>query len=61
MLMQVFELSAEQHLWNPTFIIECPIEVSPLTKDTSRAHDGLVERFEPMVARMEIGNAYTED
>ena len=59
MLMQVFELTAEQHLWNPTFIIDHPVEVSPLTK-THRTHDGLVERFEPMVAHMEIGNAYTE-
>jgi lysyl-tRNA synthetase class 2 len=59
MLMEAFELSVEKHLWHPTFIIDFPVEVSPLTK-THRTHDGLVERFEPMVAHMELGNAYTE-
>lgn len=59
MLMEAFELTVEKHLWNPTFIVDFPVEVSPLTK-THRTHDGLVERFEPMVAHMELGNAYTE-
>lgn len=59
MLMEAFELTVEKNLWNPTFIIDFPVEVSPLTK-THRTHDGLVERFEPMVAHMELGNAYTE-
>lgn len=58
-LMQAFELTVEKHLWNPTFIIDHPVEISPLTK-THRTHEGLVERFEPMVAHMELGNAYTE-
>lgn len=59
MLMEAFELTVEKNLWNPTFIIDFPVEISPLTK-THRTHDGLVERFEPMVAHMELGNAYTE-
>ena len=59
MLMDAFELCVEKHLWNPTFIIDFPVEVSPLTK-THRQHAHLVERFEPMVAHMELGNAYTE-
>ena len=57
--MEAFELSAEKHLWNPTFIIDFPVEVSPLTK-SHRSVAGLVERFEPICAGMEIGNAYTE-
>lgn len=59
MLMEAFELTVEEHLWQPTFIIDFPKDVSPLTK-SHRSKPGLVERFEPMVAHMELGNAYTE-
>lgn len=59
MLMEAFELTVEKELWQPTFIIDHPVEISPLTK-SHRTHAGLVERFEPMVAHMELGNAYTE-
>jgi len=54
-----FEILAEQHLWNPTFIIDFPLAVSPLTK-IHREQDKIVERFEPYIAAMELGNAYTE-
>ncbi len=59
MIMEIFELTAEQHLWNPTFVMDHPAEISPLTKK-HRRHPGLVERFEPFAANMEIGNSYTE-
>ncbi len=59
MIMEAFELVAEKHLWQPTFVVDFPVEVSPLTK-THRSKPGLVERFEPIVANMEFGNAYTE-
>ena len=59
MVLEAFELKAEEHLIQPTFIIDHPIEVSPLTK-THREHSSLVERFEPFIAGMEVGNAYTE-
>lgn len=59
MVMEAFELTVEEHLWQPTFVIDFPKDVSPLTKH-HRSKPNLVERFEPMAACMEIGNAYTE-
>ena len=59
MTMELFELSAESELIQPTFITDFPIEVSPLTKK-HRTKENLVERFEPICAAMEIGNSYTE-
>ncbi|PIS10796.1 MAG: lysine--tRNA ligase [Bdellovibrio sp. CG10_big_fil_rev_8_21_14_0_10_47_8] len=59
MLMKLFEATAEQHLWQPTFVMDHPVEISPLTK-IHRGDSRLVERFEPFVACMEIGNAYSE-
>ena len=57
-LMSVFEHFEEQ-LRQPVFIVDFPKDISPLTK-THRKHEDLVERFEPYIAGMEIGNAYTE-
>ena len=59
MIMEAFELTVEKHIWNPVFIVDFPKEVSPLTKE-HRTQKDLVERFEPFVAGMELGNAYTE-
>jgi lysyl-tRNA synthetase class 2 len=59
MIMELFELTVEQHLWQPTFVMDHPIEISPLTK-VHRKDSRLVERFEPFAAFMEIGNAYSE-
>ena len=59
MIMEAFELLVEKHLWDPVFIVDFPKDISPLTKE-HRSEKGLVERFEPFVAGMELGNAYTE-
>ena len=59
LIMELFELTCEKQIWDPTFITDHPIEVSPLTK-VHRKTPGRVERFEPIVAGMEIGNAYSE-
>ncbi len=59
MIMNLFELVVEDKLWDPVFVIDYPIEISPLTK-VHRTKRDRVERFEPVVAKMELGNAYTE-
>ena len=55
----LFETVAEEHLVQPTFIYDYPIELSPLSK--VKANDpSLVERVELYVGGMEIANGYSE-
>ena len=55
----VFDKFVQPHLVQPTFILDYPIDISPLAK-RKRGDENLVERFEPFMARTEIGNAYSE-
>lgn len=59
LIMELFDHTVEPKIVQPTFIIDFPVEISPLTK-SHRSIPGLVERFEPICAGMEIGNSYTE-
>ena len=61
LLVFVFEHAVEDKLWNPTFITDFPLSLCPLTKKHRLAtRSRIAERFEPYIAGMEIGNAYTE-
>ena len=54
-----FEEYVEEHLIQPTFVMDHPIEISPLTKKKPEDPD-YVERFEFFICRSEMGNAYSE-
>jgi len=56
---KVFEAVVEDHLVNPTFVIDYPAQLCPLTKPSSE-NPKFAERFELYIATMEVANAYTE-
>lgn len=57
--LALFELEAEAKLWDPTYIIDYPTEVSPLAR-ASDSNDAITERFELFIAGREIANGFSE-
>jgi len=59
LLDALFSEKVQPRLQRPTFVIDYPIETSPLARP-SRERPGVVERFELFVAGMELANAFSE-
>lgn len=58
-LSMLFEEFVEEHLIQPTFIMDHPVEISPLTKKKPDDPD-YTERFELFITKREMANAYSE-
>ncbi|MCW5611173.1 MAG: lysine--tRNA ligase [Rubrivivax sp.] len=55
----LFEAAVEHHLWQPTYIVDYPVEVSPLAR-ASDSDPTVTERFELFITGREIANGFSE-
>jgi len=59
-IADIFEAVAEEHLFQPTFIYDFPLAISPLSKNKRDEPEEWVERYELYAGGMEIANAFSE-
>nr|MDP9494052.1 lysine--tRNA ligase [Actinomycetota bacterium] len=59
LIAEIYEESVEARIWEPTFVLHPPIEVSPLAR-RNQGDPRLADRFELVIAGSEYANAFSE-